>query len=86
MQLGKCWLFPCLANFYSLYSRSAPGNDWCLLKIALAPEEQREGELDLQTVEQKVEKVEREEKEEKEEKKEEVWRLEREIADVLGMC
>jgi len=38
----------------------------------------------VKTVEQKVEKVEREEKEEKEE--EEVWRLEREIEDVLGMC
>ena len=40
----------------------------------------------MKTVEQKVEKVEREEKEEKEEKEAEVWRLEREIADVLGMC
>ena len=38
----------------------------------------------MKTVEQKVEKVEREEREEKEEK--EVWRLEREIDDVLGMC
>ena len=44
---------------------------------------QREGEQDVKTVEKKVEKVEREEKEEKEA---EVWRLEREIADVLGMC
>jgi len=35
----------------------------------------------VKTVEQKVEKVEREEREEKE-----VWRLEREIDDVLGMC
>ena len=43
----------------------------------------------MKTVEQKVEKeekVEREEKEEKEEKEAEVWRLEREIDDVLGMC
>ena len=89
MHLGLCWLFRCSANFYSLYSRSAPGNDWCLLKIGLAPEVQREGEQDVKTVEKKVEKVEREEKEEREEKGEkeaEVWRLEREIADVLGMC
>ena len=86
MHLGRelCWLFPCLANFYSLYSRSAPGNDWCLLKIGLAPEVQRE--QDVKTVEKRVEKVEREEKEEKEEKEAEVWRLKREIDDVLGMC
>ena len=91
MHLGRelCWLFPCSASFYSLYSRSAPENDWCLLKIGLAPEEQREGERDVKTVEQKVEKVEREEREEKEEKEEEkekVWRLERETEDTLGMC
>ena len=83
MHLGLCWLFRCSASFYSHYSRSAPENDWCLLKIGLAPEVEREGEQDVKTVEQKVEK---EEREEKEEKKEEVWRLKREIDDVLGMC
>ena len=77
-----------MANFYPHYSRSTPGNDWHLLKKGLAVEAEREGEQDVKTVEQKVEKVEREEKEEKkkEEKEEEVWRLEREIEDALGMC
>ena len=76
-----------MANFSSHYSRSLPENDWQPLRIGLVVEVQRKGEQGVKKVKQEVEKVEREEeKEVEEEEKKEVWRLERETEDALGMC